>query len=141
MKAYIASGWFTVDQDRIRKQLIEALTKAGIDFYSPKEDFLYEPGKTNPKEVFDINLLEIIRSDFILANTVGKDLGTIFECGYAYRSKIPIVYYWKSSFKLNLMLAQSAAYVSTDELDLFNYLLLIKKEGKIIHREYTGLME
>jgi nucleoside 2-deoxyribosyltransferase len=62
--------------------------------------------------VFAENINQIKNCDVLVASTVGKDMGTLFECGAAYILGKPIIYFWESEGPLNLMLAGSAAYVA-----------------------------
>ena len=41
MKAYLASGWFTEEQEKNRRIVELCLINAEIPFYNPKEDGLY----------------------------------------------------------------------------------------------------
>jgi nucleoside 2-deoxyribosyltransferase len=142
MKAYIASGWFTEEQDLARLQIIHSCRSVYLDFYSPKDDFLYIPGKTNPQEVFEENIKQIISSDFVIASTVGKDMGTIFECGFTYSLDIPLIYYWpggKGPF--NLMLSQTAKQVCTSFELLKLSLQNVIKDKCVRYIEYKGEIE
>ncbi len=115
MRVYIASGWFTPNQESTRIDIINLLSLYEIDFYSPKDDglALEDDSIEDLKEIFKENLREIEDSDYIIASTIDKDMGTLFECGYAYSKGIPIIYYapgLKGPF--NLMLAQSSHNVA-----------------------------
>ena len=62
-----------------------------FDLASPRRIFVCPPGA--PKEVQDEtflgNLHHIETADFLLVNTRDKDIGTIWEAGYAYSFKKP----------------------------------------------------
>ena len=116
MRVYVAAGWFTPEQEQARKDILKACESH--DLFSPKEDNLIFEGD-DLKAGFEINLAEINRADIVVASTVGKDMGTIFECGYAYAMGIPVVYYAPRLDGLfNLMLAQSARSVHTTTTSL-----------------------
>lgn len=139
MKVYIASGWFTPHQELARLEIKETLEEAGIDHFSPKDDNL--AGEVDHPLaltcVFDTNVDEIEHCDLMIASTIGKDMGTLFECGVAYKAGIPIVYYapgLKGNF--NLMLAQSAHAVATSRTDLE-----IMALGRFPQRDYVGRIE
>ena len=139
MKAYVASGWFSPEQEESRLDIINALTEAGIEMYSPKDDNMHKDGVTNPKEVYFENLQNIENADFIVASTEGKDMGTIFECGLAAGWDIPIVYYWKGGTgAFNLMLSQSGIAVHTDFNSLLDHLVGIKIQKEVYEIPYTG---
>ena len=138
MRAYIAAGWFSDKQEEARQDLLTACRACNIEVYSPKDHMLYVPGKNKPREAFDENVIQIEAADFVLASTVEKDMGTIFECGYAFAMNIPIVYYCPGlEGPFNLMLAESARAVFTNLMPLIDYLL--KKELKPV--PYIGEQE
>ena len=59
-------------------------------------------------------------------------MGTLFEAGYAYAKKVPIIYYWEhadQSAKFNLMLAFSGVTVCSNEKELNDFLDLLVKEN------------
>lgn len=141
MKAYLASGWFTEEQEQARLEVLAALKDAGIDVYSPKEDLLYVPGQTEAHEVFSENIMQLSSADLVVASTEGKDMGTIFECGAAFVLNVPIVYYYKAGGKFNLMLSESAIAVFSDQNKLKNYLTNCENSGIINHVPYTGEKE
>jgi nucleoside 2-deoxyribosyltransferase len=129
MRAYLAAGWFTPEQERSRSVLFHSLRLCEINFYSPKEDGLFTKEITIPQTVFEKNISEIRNSDFILVSTEGKDMGTLFECGCAYTMGKPIVYYWPKKEPLNLMLSQSAFAVIPCVNELIKFLSIIQKQG------------
>jgi nucleoside 2-deoxyribosyltransferase len=141
MRAYIAAGWFSPEQEKARQEVLKACKDAGITVYSPKEDFLYVPGETSASEVFEENLRHINDCDFMIASTEGKDMGTIFECGYAFAQSIPIVYYYKGQGNFNLMLSESGSVVCT----VYEQLFITLKDAAVNHfikvRKYKGHVE
>jgi len=141
MKYYCASGWFSYEQEESRKIILNTLKKAKFDVYSPKDDGLFKEGM-NPEEIFQENLKQIRECDFVIASTEGKDLGTLFESGYAFARSIPIIYFWNNGFgNFNLMLSQSAHRVTTTSHQLFALLCEIKQTGVIQKVPYTGDIE
>ena len=99
------------------------------------------------KKIFIDNIKNIISSDIIFAITDGKDIGTIWEAGFAfgytyiieeYKKDKIIVYYCESlnGGKFNIMLAESADVVLTEFKELDNLDELIRK-GK----DYAGDVE
>ncbi len=142
MKAYIAAGWFTPEQESSRLDVVSALQSSGMDVYSPKDDMLYVPGTTNPSEVFIENCRQIEDSNLVVVSTEGKDMGTLFEAGFAAALDIPIAYYWKGGTgKFNLMLAESGAAVFTDKDSLADYLYMCEVNDFIFNITYTGEQE
>lgn len=141
MRAYIASGWFTEDQEVARQEILEAVQLSDIDYYSPKDDMLYDPKVNTTLEVFNENLAEIRKSDVLIASTVGKDMGVLFECGYAYAINKGIVYYFKHDGKFNIMLAESGIKVVSTKQELVEYLNAIKRLVHVEKTMYKGEVE
>jgi len=106
---YCAGGWFSAAQEKALEEIKLALN--GYNVFYPRED-------TNPgfgwDAIFAKNMAIIDVCDYVIASTVEKDMGTLFECGYAYSKGKKIIYYspgLKGDF--NLMLAKSAHRVCT----------------------------
>jgi nucleoside 2-deoxyribosyltransferase len=119
---YIASPFFNPLQVQIVEDIKEAMAEIGVEYYSPKDANLFENFKDmDPKLIFSENVVNILNRKAVIVVTDGKDVGTIFEAGFAYASNIPIVYVWldrPEGAKFNLMLSQSGRTVvgSIDEL-------------------------
>ena len=77
----------------------------------------------------------------MFAVTNGKDMGTLFECGYAFANKIPLIYFAEGlDGQFNLMLARSAVAVFTDIKDVtFSRVYHILSTG--FKEEYSGEIE
>lgn len=151
-KVYFASPWFTPEQEEREERLKAKLRSLGFDVWSPKEEAVV--GAISSQEVrqkiFDGNCHAIDTSDIIFAVTDGKDMGTIWEAGYAYgyneRQKavgydpIKIVYYCETlgNGKFNLMLAQSGDIIITKFEDLDKLPGLIEEQERLL---YAGLVE
>ena len=129
MKVYLASGWFNpVQAEELTK--LENIFDTRSEFFelaSPRRIFVCPPNA--PKEVQDEtfygNLRHIQQSDFLLVNTRDKDIGTIWEAGYAHAYAKPIVYFCAGlpeGAKFNLMLARSGVKVCTSFSQLEEYL-------------------
>lgn len=128
-KVYLASGWFNPVQAEELDYLEEIFDKRSdfIELASPRRIFVCPPDA--PKEVqddtFSGNLHHIETADFLLVNTRDKDIGTIWEAGYAYAHKKPIVYFCMGlpeGAKFNLMLARSGVKVCTSFSQLEDYI-------------------
>ena len=120
MKIYLASGWFNPTQESELTKL-ESIFDNRSDFFelaSPRRIFICPPNaeKSVQDETFTGNLHHIETSDFLLVNTRDKDIGTIWEAGYAYSFNKPIIYFCAGlpeGAAFNLMLARSGIKVCT----------------------------
>jgi nucleoside 2-deoxyribosyltransferase len=115
-ECYLAGPWFTDAQMARLERIKTILVSQGITFFSPKDENLFKPGMST-KDVINANLIAMAESQFILAITDGKDVGTMFECGWAHANGIPILYVWltrEPGQKFNLMLAASGVVVDNE---------------------------
>ncbi len=145
---YFASPWFNPEQEEREERLKAKLREIGFEVWSPKESCICPPNASTEikKQTFDDNCANIFSTDIVFAVTDGKDMGTIWEAGYANGlnvgftddAKIKIVYYCETlnGGQFNLMLAQSGDVVITDFKDLDNLEKLLK-EGQA----YVGSIE
>ena len=83
---YFASPWFTPEQEEREERLKAKLRSLGFSVHSPKETAvcgaISDP--VTRKKIFDGNIQAINECDVVFAVTDGKDMGTIWEAGYAY---------------------------------------------------------
>jgi nucleoside 2-deoxyribosyltransferase len=129
MKIYLASGWFNPVQAEELTELERIFDERSeyFDLASPRRIFVCPPDapKSVQDETFSGNLHHIETADFLLVNTRDKDIGTIWEAGYAYAMKRPIIYFCAGlpeGAKFNLMLARSGIKVCTSFDQLEEYL-------------------
>lgn len=126
VKCYLASGWFNEAEEAARQDILEALNAAEVSYFSPKDEVLVQPNASSEerKKAFKADTEAIKDCDFIIASTVGKDMGTLMEMGMAYAWGVPIVVYFPApkGTPCNLMIAQSAAYVAQTKEDLIEFL-------------------
>ena len=146
-KIYFASPFFNHEQVEREERLKDKLRDLGFEVFSPKEAYFCKPdeGDEVRQMVFDGNCKAIQECDILFAVTDGKDMGTIWEAGYAnginavvYPSKKKIIVYYCETLpeggKFNLMLAQSGDIIITDFLDMDQLPNLIESgEGKKYH--------
>lgn len=118
---YLASPFFRPDQVEREERIKALLRAAGYRVFSPKEAcFLQSDAELSFQEaVFKDNCDAIKNSTAVFAITDTKDMGTIWEAGYAYGIKKPIIYFAETlgDNQFNLMLAQSGNLVLTSEKD------------------------
>lgn len=146
-KVYLAAGWFSPTQEEELTRLEEILDKREwIDLASPRRIFVCPPDA--PKEVqnqtFVGNLQHIVHSDFLIVNTRDKDIGTIWEAGFAFAHQRPIIYFCQGlpeGAKFNLMLARSGVKVCTSFEQLEDYLDRCLTEKQLIFEPYDQDIE
>ena len=147
-KIYLASGWFNPVQAEELTNL-ERIFDSRSDYFklaSPRRIFVCPPNATKEvqDETFSGNLHHIETADFLLVNTRDKDIGTIWEAGYAYAFKKPIVYFCAGlpqGAKFNLMLARSGIKVCTSFSQLEEYLDRVISTGELPNEPYEDAIE
>ena len=141
---YVAAPWFTERQALILEQTKEILKKYGLKVYSPKDEMLFKPGGVfSPREIYQSNILAIQSASLVVVITDGKDVGTIFEAGYAARAGIPIIYLWVDHdySNFNIMLAQSGLKCCLGFEKFEEAMELYSETGKILRTPYEGAVE
>jgi len=134
LKVYLASPFFTPEQIG-RLSMVEDIAGVIFEVYSPRKQFQFKsgtkPSKEDAKKVLEANHNAIEASDFIISITDDKDLGAIYECGYASKAKIPIIYcaFTLGDKPFNLMLAETGIAVVKYYCDLISVLYIIKTKG------------
>jgi len=149
-KVYFASPWFTPEQEEREERLKAKLRSLGFNVHSPKEEAVcgeISDPETRQK-IFKGNTDAIDDCEILFAITDGKDMGTIWEAGYAYGlnmlprffKPIKIVYYCETlgNGQFNLMLAQSGDIVITKFEDVDKLPELLKKGEKV---DYVGRIQ
>lgn len=115
---YLASPFFRPDQVEREERIKERLRELGYKVFSPKEDTFLEGDSSLADQhmTFAANCDAIKNSTAVFAITDTKDMGTIWEAGYAYGINKPIIYFAETlgDNPFNLMLAQSGNLVLTD---------------------------
>tara|TARA_Y100000034_G_scaffold109205_1_gene140240 strand:+ start:1161 stop:1601 length:441 start_codon:yes stop_codon:yes gene_type:complete len=140
---YIASGWFNPEQAKDLENIKIALDELNIKYFSPKDEVLVNPteGPEAQERAFKANTVNITNGKFIIVNTRDKDLGTIFEAGYAYASGVPIIYYCEGLRGMfNLMLSRSGRAVATNIEELKEHVIGIMSNNDY-YIEYDGTIE
>lgn len=129
---YLASPFFNDEQLERVNFVNTKLRELGYKVWSPSHDGkIVKPreGLNIQKRIFNLNCIMIRQAKYVFAITDGKDVGTIFECGYAFGKHIPIIYFAETlkDGKFNLMLAQSGIKVILKREDLNDKLLEFEK--------------
>lgn len=153
MKVYFASPWFNSDQAEREERVKGRLRELGFNVWSPKDNCVCSPiaDEAMRNKVFSDNVKNIKSCDIIFAITDGKDMGTIWEAGFAngYNEHLKcfgyepiiIVYYCETlgpNGQFNLMLAQSGDITITKFEDLDKLPELIQKGEGLA---YAGIVE
>lgn len=141
-KVYFASPFFNEEQIEREERCKAKLRMLGFDVWSPKENVVVESNSSSEvrTKAFEDNVRNIDNTDIVFAITDGKDMGTIWEAGYAYGIGKFIVYYCETlgNNKFNLMLAESGNLVITDFNELEKLPELIEQGAKT---KYVGTIE
>lgn len=149
LKVYFASPWFRPDQAEREDRVKAKLRSLGFNVWSPKDNCVCSPiaDAEMRNKVFLANVTNIHKADILFAITDGKDMGTIWEAGFACglnlagnRQRI-IVYYCETlgpDGQFNLMLAQSGDIVITKFEDLDKLPSLIESGSAM---KYAGIVE
>lgn len=120
---YLASPFFNDEQIKRMEKVRDTIRERGYTVYSPMEHGIVGSKATGDsvKSTFQDNINAIKSSKRVLAITDGKDVGTIWEAGYAYGIGIPVVYYAETlgDKPFNIMLAASGEGVLLDVDALF----------------------
>lgn len=153
MKVYFASPWFNPEQAEREDRVKNRLRELGFNVWSPKDNCVCSPiaDKAMREKVFSDNVKNIKDCEIIFAITDGKDMGTIWEAGFANgynehlkdvgHEPIIIVYYCETlgpNGQFNLMLAQSGDIVITNFEDLGKLPALIDNGEEFA---YVGIVE
>ena len=148
MKVYLASGWFNPTQAAELTKLEEVFDNRSsfFELASPRRIFVCPPDapKSVQDETFEGNLHHIKTANFLLVNTRDKDIGTIWEAGYAFAFDKPIIYFCAGlpeGAKFNLMLARSGVKVCTSFEQLEEYVDRIINTGELPFEPYDKDIE
>ena len=140
---YFASPFFNDEQVEREERMIKHLRDNGFTVFSPKEECKLDSNASQQsrQEVFNNNCEAIRNSRAVFAVTDGKDMGTIWEAGYAYGINKPVIYYAETlgDGQFNLMLAQSGRDVYCEQGEASYGSLIDSLNG--VRRKYRGEIE
>jgi len=147
-KVYLASGWFNPPalQELLQLENFFDELNEKIELAAPRRIFVCPPDASQSvqDDTFNGNCHHIETADFLLVNTRDKDMGTIWEAGYAYAHSKPIVYYCSglpAGSKFNLMLSRSGIKVCTSIEELKDYFNRCFEMGGLIVENYDREIE
>lgn len=141
---YFASPFFNPEQVEREERLKQHLRTLGYKVLSPKESCKLDcnAAPSLQSDVFKSNCESIKHSTAVFAITDGKDMGTVWEAGYAFALGKPVVYYAETlgNKPFNLMLAKSGRAIFTNQIDLTR-LALTQAVYSFSHDIYGGTIE
>ena len=136
---YLASPFFKDTQIQREEAVKNLLRNEGYTVYSPRENGILTPDATDQvrTKIFKENCEAIQKSHRILAITDEKDIGTIWEAGYAYGIGKEVVYYAETlgDNPFNVMLGKSGIGIFTKYKDLVE----AAKTGSFFNKNEKGL--
>lgn len=136
---YLASPFFKDSQIQREEAVKNLLRNEGYTVYSPRENGVLTPDATDEvrTKIFKENCEAIQKSHRILAITDEKDIGTIWEAGYAYGIGKEVVYYAETlgDNPFNVMLGKSGIGIFTK----YNDFVDAAKNGFFKNKNEKGL--
>lgn len=141
-KIYLAGGWFSPEAEERHSRLYNLL-KDKYDVFNPRVESDQTHVKLNADEILQKNIEGMTSVDIIVAIYDGKDTGTIWETGFSYANKKPIIYYSETlnGKPFNLMLAKTGNFAANEE----ELLALLEDEKsyqyKNVFASYQGEIE
>ena len=136
---YLASPFFKDTQIQREEAVKNALRNEDYTVYSPRENGVLTPDATDEvrTKIFKENCEAIQKSHRILAITDEKDIGTIWEAGYAYGLGKEVVYYAETlgDNPFNVMLGKSGIGIFTN----YNDLVEAARSGMFFNKNEKGL--
>lgn len=143
MKIYLAGGWFTPEQEEEHSRIYSFLKeKTDFNIFNPRLAGEVNEFSSHDKmsKILINNIENIVNADVVVAIYDYKDTGTIWETGFAYANKKPIIFYAeKLDTKVNLMLAKTGDFVRFEE-DLLQALINMP-QFKDVYDSYKGEIE
>ena len=143
-KIYLAGGWFTPEQDEQHTRIYN-LIKDKFDVFNPRIEGEIDNGTSNDKmsSILIGNIEGIQNADLTLVLYDYRDTGTIWEAGFSYASKKPIIYFAEhlNGRPFNLMLAKTGRFAANEQ-DLIK---LLNDESswtfKNVYDDFKGVIE
>jgi nucleoside 2-deoxyribosyltransferase len=116
-KLYLAAPLFTPPQILLLEQIETLASSLGYSYFSPRQGSAsktigasfkagLKPSQEVLAQVFKDNVENIDDADLLIAVIDGRDAGTLWEMGYAYKSNVPILSFTDQGFGMNIMLSQ-----------------------------------
>lgn len=143
-KIYLAGGWFTPEQDEQHTRIYN-LIKDKFDVFNPRIEGEIDNGTSNDKmsSILIGNIEGIKNADLTIVLYDYRDTGTIWEAGFSYASKKPIIYFAEhlNGRPFNLMLAKTGRFAANEQ----DLLKLLNDESswafKNVYDDFKGVIE
>ncbi|CDQ21672.1 nucleoside 2-deoxyribosyltransferase [Halobacillus karajensis] len=136
---YLASPFFNEKQVERVKSVEQILDGKGYSYFSPRQHQLdhLEFGSMEWRDaVFNNDIYELIKADYVVAIYDELDEGTMMEIGYAHALDKPIVVLNLTEKTMNIMVTESAVAVLHSYRELAKYdlkrLLPVPYTGEVI---------
>lgn len=117
-KIYFAGGWFSPEQEEQHTRIYN-LIKDKYDVFNPRIKGEVDASTTHDKmsAILIGNIEGIQNADLTIVLYDYRDTGTIWEAGFSYASKKPIIYFAEhlNGRPFNLMLAKTGRFASNEE--------------------------
>lgn len=117
-KIYFAGGWFSPEQEEQHTRIYN-LIKDKFDVFNPRIKGEIDGSTTHDKmsKILIGNIEGIKNADMTVVLYDWRDTGTIWEAGFSYASKKPIIYFAEhlNGKPFNLMLAKTGRFASNEE--------------------------
>lgn len=117
-KIYFAGGWFSPEQDEQHTRIYN-LIKDKFDVFNPRIKGEIDGSTTHDKmsKILIGNIEGIKNADMTVVLYDWRDTGTIWEAGFSYASKKPIIYFAEhlNGKPFNLMLAKTGRFASNEQ--------------------------
>ena len=125
MYVYIAGPFFNLNQCSTIAKIENLLAYRKIAYFSPRSagvllDMDAADKRKNADKMYQLNIDNIKQADTIIAVIDDRDIGTIWEIGYAAALGKDIITYTANDYGLNVMLAKCVRYHAKhmNEVDL-----------------------
>lgn len=143
-KIYLAGGWFTPEQDEQHTRIYN-LIKDKFDVFNPRIEGEIDNGTSNDKmsSILIGNIEGIQNADLTVVLYDYRDTGTIWEAGFSYASKKPIIYFAEhlNGRPFNLMLAKTGRFAANEQ----ELIELLNDESswafKNVYDDFKGVIE
>jgi nucleoside 2-deoxyribosyltransferase len=110
-RVYLAGPFFTLGQNWLIEQALEALEGQGFAVFSP----LHHVGRGSARDVYGPDIKGVRESDIVFACVDGLDTGTIYEIGFAHSLGKPVVAFVENETRGDLtMLVGGGAIIESD---------------------------